>query len=153
MEATKKNLPTLNDEGTATPTPYAERLYKLLHGLNALDSSTLRSTVNSFVDIEERDVNQGSLAAPSREDERAKLALESRVLVGVYAEVLGRWLQEASEADAEAELEDERSGPNESQRIHTKELGQVSVWDGPTPMVMRGAGRRLRPPLYSRCNL
>lgn len=101
VEATKQTLPTSNDEGTTTPSAHAEQLYKLLHGLDTLDSRTLRSTVKSFVDIE-NSLSQG-ITTLSRDDERAKLALESRVLVGVYAEVLGRWLQEASEADAEAE--------------------------------------------------
>lgn len=103
-DATYREAINPSNDGTATPSLRAAKLYKLLHQLESpLDQRALRSTIKSLVEIEENSAVVWSDSAVSQEDANVRAAVESRVCVGVYAEVLGRWLQEASEADAEAE--------------------------------------------------
>ncbi|KAH8114777.1 NCA2-domain-containing protein [Phellopilus nigrolimitatus] len=93
-----------------SPSPRRAELYSLLRDFpSPLDKSALRTTLKALSEREElkpQTTNLVSASAPEEseaEDLAIETILESRLVVGLYAETLDLWLKEASDADSEAE--------------------------------------------------
>ena len=94
--STPENEAVDSFENRAEQSPHAQTLYPLLLRLKSpLDKETLRTTLLALYE------RQYEIA--SREDLLIRVALERKIVVGLYAEALDQFLKEAREADSEAE--------------------------------------------------
>ncbi|EJC98511.1 NCA2-domain-containing protein [Fomitiporia mediterranea MF3/22] len=93
---TPKNEVAVSSDETKEQSSREQKSNALLHQLNSpFDKSSLRSTL--------LELYEQSSELASGEEFVIRTALERRIVVGLYAEALDQWLQEARETDSEAE--------------------------------------------------
>jgi nuclear control of ATPase protein 2 len=80
---------------------YDEKLEGLLVQLK--DPSDRESLLSAIKELHDSDAEATSMAAEKDDSSSMRAAVETRIVVDLYAEALDQWLREAIELDSEAE--------------------------------------------------